>query len=423
MKAWKVEFTGSDNNNKPRKPTCMLTVFLSWLSWSLFVSCVILTLLLIFLKIIPQIFVTIDSEASDANLQYQMASLDSSIDWKHRHKKVLILAQGRSGSSFLGEIFNQHPDVLYLYEPLHAYKIFSMTGIFPAGTYGVNALQVLFDLFNCHFSSLQDYLTFISFPELSSPHFRLASKTLSSPPFCKARATQDVYDKQSAEQYREFCPQLHFKKVTNACKVKRYTVVKDLAHRMPLENTTNLERLMTLQGDLHLVYLVRDPRAVVMSMKRMYWIGDGPESKYPDVESAASFLCKQTLEMLWGIDRWSVPFGPRVHLIRYEDLASNSVQKAEELFESLGITFPDEVRHWVQLNTNSNQSNKIDPYRVDHRNASLSLHSWKSSISNQELKLIQDQCLTAMSILKYNTFDDVVYLRDPVLPSFRIFSY
>eukprot|EP00794_Sanderia_malayensis_P020647 gene20647-22683_t len=352
-------------------------------------------------------------------------NLHASTSWNlNNNKKVLILAQARSGSSFLGEIFNQHPDVMYLYEPLHAYKIFSMTGILSAGSYGVNALQVLFDLFNCNFSSLQDYLTFISFPELSSPHFRIASKTLSSPPFCKARATQAIYDALGPRRYQEFCPQLHFKKVTTACKTKRYTVVKDLVHRMPLQNAANLERLLSLQSDLHLVYLVRDPRAVVMSMKKMEWVGDGHESKFSSVSTAARYLCKQTLDILWGIDRWSISFGTRVHLIRYEDLASDSVHKSEELFTSLGITFPDDVQNWVRVNTNSYQSTlKIDPYRVHHRNASVSLHAWKTIIKNEELKTIQHHCADVMSILRYNSFDDVANLQDPVLRSFRTFTY
>lgn len=34
--------------------------------------------------------------------------------------KVLLLASHRSGSTFLGEIFNQNPEAFYLFEPLGA---------------------------------------------------------------------------------------------------------------------------------------------------------------------------------------------------------------------------------------------------------------------------------------------------------------
>ena len=33
---------------------------------------------------------------------------------------VIIISEPRSGSSFLGQIFNQHPDVFYLFEALRA---------------------------------------------------------------------------------------------------------------------------------------------------------------------------------------------------------------------------------------------------------------------------------------------------------------
>ena len=418
MKPVKVEFVNQDYNCS-RRSSC--SVILSSFYWLLLFACILSSIFLICLKILPQLLVGNAKNTGSTEL-LQSGIHEGDFSWKMERKSVLILGQGRSGSSFLGEIFNQHPEVMYLYEPLHAYKIFSMTGIFPSENYGVNALQVLFDIFNCHFSSLQDYLTFISFPELSSPHFRTSSKIFSSPPFCKHHMMPHMYDNESPARFREICPQLHFKKVSAACMTKKSIVVKDLVHRMPFENSSSLERLIELQPTLHLVYLVRDPRAVITSMKKMGWIGDGPEAKYEDVSSAAIHLCKQTLDMLWGIDRWSARFGTRVQLVRYEDLASDAVQKSEELFKNIGMSFPSDVRNWIKLNTNSHQKSELDPYRVDRRNATLSLHAWRLSISNDDLVEVQDKCLSVMSIMRYNTFEDVIYLRDLILPSFRSFS-
>ena len=418
MKPLKVEFAASDIGSS-RRSRC--SVIVSSTSWILISTCMLTSSLLISLKILPQFFNTV---AEDNNgLAQQELIMKQANDWGKDRKNVLIISQGRSGSSFLGEIFNQHPDIMYLYEPLHSYKIFSMTGIFPSESYGINALQVLFDIFNCHFSSLQDYLTFISFPELSSPHFRTSSKFFSSPPFCKRQAAPEFFAALSPARFRENCPQLHFRTVSAACQRKKNIVVKDLANRIPLDNTTHVERLLDLQPNLHVVYMVRDPRAVVTSMKSMGWISNNPDAKFQDVASASQHICKLNLDMLWNIDHWSVRYGSRIHLIRYEDLASNSVQKAEELFDGIGITFPYEVRRWIKLNTNSKQSKQIDPYRVDHRNASQSLHAWRLAITNEELRQVQDNCVAVMSILRYNSFEDVFYLRDLILPSFRSFSY
>lgn len=417
MKPIKVEFAASDVGGA-RRSKC--SVISSFTSWALFLICIFTSSLLISLKILPQYS---SDDARDSTTLTHPDLLKASSGWGLDRKSVLIIGQGRSGSSFLGEMFNQHPDVMYLYEPLHAYKIFSMTGIFPSENYALNALQVLFDIFNCHFSSLQDYLTFISFPELSSSHFRISSKVFSSPPFCKQRASPEFYQKMSPTKFRENCPQLHFRSVSSSCQSKKNIVVKDLVNRIPISNTTNIQRLLDLQPNLHIVYLIRDPRAVVTSMKRMGWIGNEPDAKYQDVSSAAKHICKQTLDMLWNIDRWSLRYGTRVHLIRYEDIASDSVQKAEELFKGIGITFTNEVRRWIKLNTNTKQSTKVDPYRVERRNATLSLNAWRLTITNDDLRRVQENCLPVMSIMRYNSFEDVVYLKDLYLPSFRSFSY
>jgi hypothetical protein len=38
---------------------------------------------------------------------------------ENAQKVVIIVSFMRSGSSFLGEIFNNHKDAFYMYEPLH----------------------------------------------------------------------------------------------------------------------------------------------------------------------------------------------------------------------------------------------------------------------------------------------------------------
>ena len=37
----------------------------------------------------------------------------------HHRKLTILLSQPRSGSSWIGSFFDSHPDVFYIYEPLH----------------------------------------------------------------------------------------------------------------------------------------------------------------------------------------------------------------------------------------------------------------------------------------------------------------
>ena len=42
--------------------------------------------------------------------------------------KLILLTYMRSGSSFAGEIFNNHPEVFYVYEPLWATEQYYKNG-------------------------------------------------------------------------------------------------------------------------------------------------------------------------------------------------------------------------------------------------------------------------------------------------------
>ncbi|CAH3165965.1 unnamed protein product, partial [Porites lobata] len=69
---------------------------------------------------------------------------------------VIIVSEPRSGSSFLGQIFNQHPNVFYLFEPLRAVTVATNEDLYlnlPSENYNRLALKLLFEILNCRFRS------------------------------------------------------------------------------------------------------------------------------------------------------------------------------------------------------------------------------------------------------------------------------
>ena len=90
---------------------------------------------------------------------------------------VLIIVHGRTGSSFLGQIFNNHPEVFYIYEPLITFQLTSMRN---SRLYAYAAMGLLRDLFNCRFKQQTEFLSFMSHFHLN----RFSSRALTSP-FCK----------------------------------------------------------------------------------------------------------------------------------------------------------------------------------------------------------------------------------------------
>ena len=69
--------------------------------------------------------------------------------FKDRRKNIIIVAHGRSGSTITGDMFNHHPSVFYLYEPLQTVQRISRRKNL---TYGTLMTDVLTNILRCNFS-------------------------------------------------------------------------------------------------------------------------------------------------------------------------------------------------------------------------------------------------------------------------------
>ena len=66
-----------------------------------------------------------------------------------RRQNVLIISDLRSGSAFLGELFNQHPRIFYLYEPLEALEFYRKNR--PERIYDGMSRHLLRGIFHCNY--------------------------------------------------------------------------------------------------------------------------------------------------------------------------------------------------------------------------------------------------------------------------------
>ena len=90
--------------------------------------------------------------------------------------QVLMVAFGRSGSSFLGGIFNSHPDIFFIFEPLHhLHKIVDRNS-----KYLHQVGHVVHSFLNCNFKD-DAFLKQLS----SFRIWRTRNRPLVSPPFCQ----------------------------------------------------------------------------------------------------------------------------------------------------------------------------------------------------------------------------------------------
>ena len=112
-----------------------------------------------------------------------------------RGARVMILAYQRSGSSFIGEMFNRNPEVFYLFEPIQPIEIATGQGKFPL-LYDTLVAHLLHVVYTCSFDKHPYLVNFLS----SSP-FRLKSQTLTSSGLCEANVTAEHMHRLQREHF------------------------------------------------------------------------------------------------------------------------------------------------------------------------------------------------------------------------------
>lgn len=172
---------------------------------------------------------------------------------------VLLLSSWRSGSSFLGELFGQHPSVFYLMEPAwHVWVTLRMPG---ARGLRMAVRDLLHRVLQCDLSVMDSYLP----PEhnVSKLFLWSRSRALCSPPACPLNASR------TEKECRKHCDTRGLAKAEEACHSYSHVVLKEV-RLFELESLYPLLRDPSL--DLRIVHLVRDPRAVFQSRQKT--VGD-----------------------------------------------------------------------------------------------------------------------------------------------------
>ena len=248
-----------------------------------------------------------------------------------RRRNLLILSQGRGGSSFLGELFNNHPDIVYVFEPLNTAQDLLKVNVFfqkPTDVYGLLCNKILDSFFKCDFSNITNTL-----PLFSRTAFRLRSEALIGHFFCTDRRPQNYIDLRDPKK----CVPLTNAPLSKACTSYKHTVVKILSTRLPNETLEGFRGLFEHPNggyDVKIVNLVRDPRAVVYSWVTLAWIKN---HRNPGFRLNVRKICQpieKNLRLGLSPPEW---LQNRIKIIRYEDLVANTTEVSRQLYSFAGL--------------------------------------------------------------------------------------
>ena len=307
--------------------------------------------------------------------------------------KVLIFATYRSGSSFIGELFQQNPDVFYMFEPLKIFTVNS-SGYKLVQKSGPTYLQ---NYFKCSF---RDMLA--NSWHINGKGFGVQLMQWQKRIFC-------------GNLGKRSCFRLSWSDLERKCKSSPIIAVKEISLAM-------LSSVMALlRKGVKVLHLIRDPRGILSSMKEILNL-----KGETDITVHISSLCVRLRKQIKTWKRFVKENYSGYKLIRYEDVALSTLAETNKIYDFIGLRVPKQVKEWILRSTtlkrplSSNQKNVglLQSSFSTHRNArSVSSH-WRYRLTWTEVILIQRKCGDVLKHLGYKLYDnayDMLTDKEPVL--------
>ncbi|OCT88233.1 carbohydrate sulfotransferase 1 [Xenopus laevis] len=333
-------------------------------------------------------------------------------------KHIILLATTRSGSSFLGQIFNQNPDIFYLYEPLyHVQRAFTNSSTRMQKQIDRRSLlgayrDLLHNLYNCDFYFLENYLRPAPKDHETTSFFRRgASNALCLPPVCEQ--LHPIEEHLCSKK----CRTVNLTLVSKSCHQYKHMAIKTV--RIP-----EINDIRTLVEDprlnLKVIHLVRDPRGILASRINTFtdlyrawkiWNSSGRKPHHIDLSQITTTCTDLSNSVETGFSRPTWLKG-KYMLVRYEDLARDPIRKAKEMYEFVGLGWKDNVQKWIEQNTNGNGVPLGNFKFTTSRNAAETAENWRLHLCLDVVLALQNMCNVTLSLLGYQAVHSAPQLKN-----------
>ncbi|XP_037553623.1 carbohydrate sulfotransferase 1 [Nematolebias whitei] len=339
-----------------------------------------------------------------------------------RKLHILVLATTRSGSSFVGQLLNQHQEVFYLFEPL--YHVYAT--LVPRQSHTRNptdrrvtlgaSRDLLRSLYGCDLYFLENYIKPTPSNHTTDKLFRRgASRALCQQPACDAFVAGDV-NVEEGDCVRK-CSTLNMTLATEACQEKKHVAIKVV--RVP-----EIGDLRALVEDprlnIKVIQLVRDPRGILSSRIETFrdpyrlwriWRATGRRPYNLDMNQL-TVICEDFFgSVSTGLSHPQWLKG-KYMLVRYEDLARNPLLKTQEIYDFLGLTMDKNVKHWIRANTRGSNEPSAKHKFGTVRDSAANAESWRLKLSFDIVESTQTVCQKVLKQLGYKAVRSVEELRN-----------
>ncbi|KAM9302335.1 carbohydrate sulfotransferase 5-like [Gastrophryne carolinensis] len=315
---------------------------------------------------------------------------------------LLILSSWRSGSSFVGQMFSQHPDVFYLMEP--AWHVWVTMFQNSARELHMAVRDLVRSVFLCDMSVFDSYMP--RQRNVSTLFQWAVSRALCTAPACNDFARDEITNEKAC---KTICGKSPFENVEQTCATYSHIVIKevrffDLKVLYPLLTDPSL--------NLKIIHLVRDPRAVAKSREesgKALTRDNGivlntngtkvDDSKYEVIQE----ICRSHIQM-YETATFKTPafLKDRYMLVRYEDVVRDPLREIKQMYQFANLKMSDKLEKWIyNITHGQSPGKKKEAFMITSRNAVNVSQAWRNILPFTKVKKIQEVCKGAMGMLGY----------------------
>ncbi|XP_078400611.1 carbohydrate sulfotransferase 6 isoform X1 [Cetorhinus maximus] len=349
------------------------------------------------------VFVAIQTFALIVIYSRQKVHLSLS-DEQNNKVHILILSSWRSGSSFVGQIFSQHPDVFYLMEP--AWHVWVSMYQNSAKVLQMAVRDLIRSTFLCDMSVFDSYMRE---NRLVSDLFQWeVSRALCSPPTCDHYERTDLSNEETCKKH---CNMSKFYKMEEACKTYNHVVIKEVRF---FELMSLFPLLTDPSLNLKIIHLVRDPRAVIKSRDKSFHAlmrdsgivlnANGKPIEKDKAETSNYEVMKEVCRSHIQIHETATKQAPdflkrRYMMVRYEDVVRDPLNEISAMYKFADLALTPKLKSWIYNITHGEGTGSA--FKITSRNARTISQAWRTEVPFAKILKIQDICRGAMNVLGY----------------------
>lgn len=304
-------------------------------------------------------------------------------------KLFVILVTGfRTGSTFLGELFNQNPDVLYMFEPFHQNNVNRLAG--NGAIQGVSRDSSLLEKRTAYLEQITQRC------DTASPSFWWMSKGL----------TCGTEEENQARFGSTVCPKYPQSLFKKTCKEKDIVALK-------LIRIQRIEHLNLVPGlknvNFKIIHLIRDPRGTMNSRKKFpsFYLDDIDNiPAHPltneNLGKAAENLCSREEANLEFSQHLPEYMQGRYLRVTHDEMSLKPLETAQAVYKFIDRAIPSLLNTWLVENTTKDQKKGVLGTSKDSKAV---LRKWRDGFKLEHIRVIENKCQQLMQYMGYKVYD------------------